>query len=449
VGEDVCRALAAVHAAGYVHRDVKAQNVMRDKSGKVVLMDFGTGQDASRTRPADLVGTPLYMAPEVLAGRPASVQSDVYAVGVLLYHLVTGQYPVEGRTEMEVIEAHRAGRRHTLLERRPDLSMPFVQVVSKALAPDPADRWKSAGALLEALAGPSGRGTTTEWPWARTIARVLATAGASVAGLIVVGMVTSRYFNVMMAREGFVSEGIRDWLSWGVVSMVAPVVLALMVLIGLSFVRLAFRVLLWLWPGGRRLAEGLWAALHRLGLDDLEFVSAGALAASVAVLAWVGWLLWSDFWLLWTLHPDVSTAPADRLAFLSPSFESRHTAYRLTLEWACIIVVALWWVPFRLAARRGQRLNPGMIGAAATILAFTLLLLHFPYRLLYHAEFDVVEWRGQRCFAVGERQAEYLVFCPDLEPPRNRIVRKDAGEVRLVGTKMNPFEHARFPQERP
>ena len=103
VGEDVCRALAAVHAAGFVHRDVKAQNVMRDKAGKIVLMDFGTGHDtAGRGGPRDIVGTPAYMAPEVLDGRPASVQSDVYAVGVLMYHLVTGQYPVEGGTLLDL-----------------------------------------------------------------------------------------------------------------------------------------------------------------------------------------------------------------------------------------------------------------------------------------------------------------------------------------------------------
>jgi serine/threonine protein kinase len=152
VGEDVCRALAAVHRAGFVHRDVKSRNVMRDRGGRIVLMDFGAGRQTDRrvSQEHDLVGTPMYMAPEVLAGAPASASSDVYSVGVLLYYLVTGEYPVEGRTIDDLRDAHRQGRRYLLIERRPDLPMPFVQVVERALAAPP-QRYTSAGALLEAL----------------------------------------------------------------------------------------------------------------------------------------------------------------------------------------------------------------------------------------------------------------------------------------------------------
>ena len=139
VGEDVCRALAAVHAAGYVHRDVKAQNVMRDngREDRADGLRHRSRHRRWRSPARDIVGTPVYMAPEVLDGQPASVQSDVYAVGVLLYHLVSGQYPVEGGTLLDLIDAHKAGRRRPLLERRPDLPMPFVQVVSRALAVEP------------------------------------------------------------------------------------------------------------------------------------------------------------------------------------------------------------------------------------------------------------------------------------------------------------------------
>ena len=236
VGEDVCRALAAVHAAGYVHRDVKAQNVMRDKAGKIVLMDFGTGHDTAGgdRRPRDIVGTPVYMAPEVLDGQPASVQSDVYAVGVLLYHLVSGQYPVEGGTLLDLIDAHKAGRRRPLLEHRPDLPMAFVQLVSRALAPNPAERWPSAGAMLEALGRLAGGAIADKTPWVRTIARVMAAGVAGLAGLIVLGMVSSRYLQRHDGPRGVRAEGIADWLCWGAVAMVAPAVLVLMVLVGLS-----------------------------------------------------------------------------------------------------------------------------------------------------------------------------------------------------------------------
>ena len=453
VGEDVCRALAAVHAAGYVHRDVKAQNVMRDKAGKIVLMDFGTGHDTAGgdRRPRDIVGTPVYMAPEVLDGQPASVQSDVYAVGVLLYHLVSGQYPVEGGTLLDLIDAHKAGRRRPLLEHRPDLPMAFVQLVSRALAPNPAERWPSAGAMLEALGRLAGGAITDKTPWVRTIARVMAGGVAGLAGLIVLGMVSSRYFNVTMGREAFAAEGIEDWLYWGAVSMVAPAILVLMVLVGLSLLRLTFRLLLRLWPHGRRTVDRLPATMRRLGLDDVEALSAGALVVSVAVLAGGWWSLRAEVGLLLGLiDPNVATAPAESLAFLSPSFESRHTTYRFTFEWVCIILVAVWWVPFRVAARRAQRLNAGVLAAAAAIFLLAMFLLHFPYRLLYHAELEAVEWDGRRCYVLGERSDEELLFCPDLEPPRNRAVNKDAIGLKHLGTRLNPFDHASIsPTERP
>src|SRR5262245_15330082 len=79
IGLDLCRALAAVHATGLVHRDVKAANVMREQGGRVVLMDFGAGGDLeTRSDGEQMAGTPLYLAPEIFAGRAATVRSDLY-----------------------------------------------------------------------------------------------------------------------------------------------------------------------------------------------------------------------------------------------------------------------------------------------------------------------------------------------------------------------------------
>ena len=97
IGVDLCHALAAVHGAGLLHRDIKATNVMREGGGRIVLMDFGAGQPFSTAdQPVErIVGTPLYLAPELFKGEQPSRASDIYALGVLLYHLVTGSYPVE------------------------------------------------------------------------------------------------------------------------------------------------------------------------------------------------------------------------------------------------------------------------------------------------------------------------------------------------------------------
>ena len=153
IGQDLCRALAAVHAAGLVHRDVKAQNVMREEGGRVVLMDFGTGvpvREDESGRGAPAAGTPLYLAPELLDGGEATASSDLYSLGVLLYHLVTGGYPVVAASLGELKDAHQRGRRR-LHDARPDLPDAFVQAIDRALAPNPAERHASAGAMQEAL----------------------------------------------------------------------------------------------------------------------------------------------------------------------------------------------------------------------------------------------------------------------------------------------------------
>src|SRR6185503_7427951 len=151
IGEDLCRALSAVHRAGFIHRDVKAKNVMRDDNGRIVLMDFGTGRSAGALTKNDRAGTPLYMAPEVIEEGQQSVRSDVYSLGVLLYYLVTGDYPVNARTIDELREAHARREHRWLSEVRPDLPVGFMQVVERAIALDPEDRFANAGELLAAL----------------------------------------------------------------------------------------------------------------------------------------------------------------------------------------------------------------------------------------------------------------------------------------------------------
>ena len=84
IGIDVCRAAGAVHAAGFLHRDIKAGNVMREEGGRILLMDFGLTHEHGTDE--DSSGTPAYMAPELLLGQPASVASDVYAIGVMLFN---------------------------------------------------------------------------------------------------------------------------------------------------------------------------------------------------------------------------------------------------------------------------------------------------------------------------------------------------------------------------
>jgi serine/threonine protein kinase/tetratricopeptide (TPR) repeat protein len=155
VGLDLCRALAAVHAQGILHRDIKAQNVMRETGGRIVLMDFGVGRDLRRDDRPDrsLSGTPLYLAPELLAGNTSSVRSDIYSLGVLLFYMVSGMFPVRGHGLQELRRAHEQGDVLLLRDLRPDLPDSFIRAVDRALASDPERRYASAGAFEQALQG--------------------------------------------------------------------------------------------------------------------------------------------------------------------------------------------------------------------------------------------------------------------------------------------------------
>jgi TolB-like protein/Tfp pilus assembly protein PilF len=151
IGIDLCGALAAVHAQGLVHRDVKAQNVMREDGGRVVLMDFGASGESSLLVDKQ-TGTPVYMAPELFERGRATPRSDIYSLGVLLFRLVTGEYPIEGRTLGDVQNAHKQGIRRYLRDVRPDLPAAFVNTIERALSRDPAKRFESGGAMERALA---------------------------------------------------------------------------------------------------------------------------------------------------------------------------------------------------------------------------------------------------------------------------------------------------------
>lgn len=155
IGGDLCAALAAVHAAGLIHRDVKAQNVMRENGGRVVLMDLGASLDVGRrhevSSAAAISGTPLYMAPELFKAEAATARSDLYALGVLLFHLVTRQFPVAGQSVADVIAKHASGTRRRLRDLRPDLPASFIAAIERAIDPDPKRRFASAGEFDAAL----------------------------------------------------------------------------------------------------------------------------------------------------------------------------------------------------------------------------------------------------------------------------------------------------------
>jgi len=181
VGIQLCGAIAAVHAAGLVHRDVKASNVLRGRDGRLVLGDFGTGGELDQdddTR-AGLVGTPAYLAPEIFNRQPATPQSDIYSLGVLLFHLATSRYPFPDRSLAALRTAHASGTAAALADSRPDLPEAVVRVINRSLQADPSRRFESADEMaraFEACRSADGRRRRARWVAAGIAAGLVACA---------------------------------------------------------------------------------------------------------------------------------------------------------------------------------------------------------------------------------------------------------------------------------
>jgi serine/threonine protein kinase/tetratricopeptide (TPR) repeat protein len=145
--------LSAAHAAGVIHRDVKPANVVLTRNGVAKLVDFGiakfTTEDAVEI--GTTVGTPAYMSPEQTLGEHVDARSDIWSLGVLMYEMLTGCRPFEGRTESSLIESIQSEGHIAASARRQDVPVQLSAIVDRCLSKDPALRYSTAGEVCDAL----------------------------------------------------------------------------------------------------------------------------------------------------------------------------------------------------------------------------------------------------------------------------------------------------------
>ena len=147
-------AVSYIHRNGIIHRDIKPQNIFYLSNGTIKLSDFGIAVDSSlqETRGEDgIVGSVFYLAPEVCKGKPATIQSDIYSLGVTFFHMVTGRLPFEEGHAIDIAIAHIKKPFPSVTKFNPEISKEIDKIIAKACKKKPKDRYKDADQMHNAI----------------------------------------------------------------------------------------------------------------------------------------------------------------------------------------------------------------------------------------------------------------------------------------------------------
>ena len=153
--QSICEAIAFIHRNGILHRDIKSQNIKLDSRGTIKLLDFGIAKDAESqklTKPGGVIGTPGYIAPEQFDGKAADFQTDVWALGILLYEMLTGNQPFKADSLIELCLKIESGEYVLVEKANPAVPHEISRIVERCLKKEKHLRYRNAGELAQETA---------------------------------------------------------------------------------------------------------------------------------------------------------------------------------------------------------------------------------------------------------------------------------------------------------
>jgi hypothetical protein len=245
---------------------------------------------------------------------------------------------------------------------------------------------------------------------------------STILAVTALGIVNSAAFNLTLGRQGYVAESWGEWFRWGVKSLVAPGLLAAVLLLSIAIAQPLAAFIGRRWLGS--VTTHLGALGRRSGLQESRVIAQTVATAGILALAGTSWRFFDLISAFMT--SDISTADASAFVLLSPSHYLEHRYYRTTFT----VLVLMLGTALVLILRRRRGAPPardrGGIVALSTVLGLAVLLLDLPYRLLYQTDrFEKVRVGSDACYILGERGPRLLLHCPSSPVPRNRTIAVD------------------------
>lgn len=254
--------------------------------------------------------------------------------------------------------------------------------------------------------------------------------GVGVIGAVgLLGFISSIAFNLTLGRSSsFVSESVVDWLVWGVRALIAPLVYMALIAATYLILMVVWRVLSRAVQSIGRRAESLRSKLtlmrKRMGLDDPVVVAQCLFVAGFVALAGIWWR-YADLIHAATNRLSEGFDPARQAALLGPNNIEAHISYGQALDVLVLILSVGCYRVYRSWKKKPARSGLVLLIATMTLIAAALLLLAFPYRILWHNEFERIDFEGGRAYILGSKDNESLIYCPESSAGTHHVVGDD------------------------